>query len=527
MATSAWLLIAATWVLAVLLTSLARWLAPRVGMLDQPDQHRKQHRQATPLLGGVAIFVTLAVMTGVTYCVGLDISPGGSPSLLAILLFSASLFCFLGLIDDFRPLKARHKLFGQIVASLPFAMLGPSISSLSLLGWQWEIGYLGIPFAIFWLVACANVINLTDGLDGLAGSISLIATISLGIIAWWSGSHALATLDFLLAASVGGFLVWNWPPAKIFMGDAGSLTLGFLIGALAVNGPAIAASTMTLALPLVLISIPIFDTAMAVLRRKLSGRGIGHADRGHLHHRLQQRGLSRGKALLAIVTMCIAMAVAAVSSVHFNNEWLAIGACAALLALLVITRVFGGYETDMLFLHVRAFSGLWADTCLAIRSRVLLAQLEGSEQPDWERCWEQVCHRVEAMGGLRLDYCCTRPGASTIVSQRNWPAEQKIVNGAGGWHFSVRVPRDKGVWVTVNASGDTATGGGAQIDELYRLFEGFCASWPIDEKPKSIVARPDFELNHSQREDSEPRILSMPSFSTAPAIDHAGNRRAA
>ena len=155
-----------------------------------------------------------------------------------------------------------------------------------------------------YVVDMAKKDGLADGMDGLAGSISLIVTSAFGLLAWQAGQAEVATFACVVVGALLGFLIFNWPPAKIFMGDAGSMTLGFLVGALAMRFSPQQAVAFTLVAPTVLFSVPIFDTAMAILRRKLTGRGIGQADRSHLHHRLQDRGLSRLQTLLLIGSIC-------------------------------------------------------------------------------------------------------------------------------------------------------------------------------------------------------------------------------
>src|SRR5207253_178463 len=146
-------------------------------------------------------------------------------------------------------------------------------------------------------------------------------------------------------------LLHNWPPARIFLGDSGSLPLGFLVGALAIEASVKKAAGLTLAVPFVLLSIPMFDTSMAILRRKLNGRKIGQGDRAHIHHLLRDRGLTPTQTLLAIGSMCLATATAAILATIYRNDLIAVALCCGLLALLIAGRVFGFDELVLLSRH--------------------------------------------------------------------------------------------------------------------------------------------------------------------------------
>jgi UDP-GlcNAc:undecaprenyl-phosphate GlcNAc-1-phosphate transferase len=307
-------------------------------------------------MGGVGIYLALLISAGlVHFCSGLWLGDNRETRFnILVLLVSGGLFCTLGLIDDRWPMRARKKLLWQIVASLPFAIWGRSIDAVDFMGLHIQLGIWSVPFTVFWLVAFANVINLIDGLDGLAGSIGLVVSLTIAALAGISGQYGVCLLSLLFAGSLVGFLIHNWPPAKIFLGDSGSLTVGFLIGALSIESLLKEAMGFTLIVPLVLISIPMFDTSMAILRRKLSGRSIGYADRAHIHHCLQDRGLTRVQSLLILTGLCSVMALVAVASVCLDSDLVAVGLCASILGLLIAGRIFGHHEIILLFQHLRA-----------------------------------------------------------------------------------------------------------------------------------------------------------------------------
>lgn len=373
-----WSFSASTWSLAalafgssLLLTAAVRRLAAGIGLVDSPDGGRKAHARPTPLMGGVAFFLSILLTLLAARLSGTPLGPIEAETLgrIRMLLLSAGMFCLIGLIDDVRSLRPRGKLLLQMAAAMPFALWGRPVESVELLGTGIELQWASIPFTVFWLVACANIINLVDGLDGLAGTIGVIVCLTAAVLAHMAGQPAVCGLGLVVAGSLLGFLWHNWPPAKIFLGDSGSLPLGFLVGALAIESSMKTATSLALAVPLVLISVPVFDTLMAILRRKLTGRGIGEADRQHIHHCLQDRGLTRRQALLAISGLCLSMAAVTVVAAFLQNDWLALGMCCALLGMLIVGRVFGDNETLLLVRYLRATSLALVGSSTALRFR--------------------------------------------------------------------------------------------------------------------------------------------------------------
>lgn len=464
-----------------LFTVAARRAAFRLGVLDCPDGRRKAHGAPMPLMGGVAVYLALVGAVGLTQWLA-PAWAAADPQLLRrtwVLTGTAGLFCVVGLCDDVWGMRAGTKLLLQILASLPFVFFGHSIEAVHLPGVAVELGLFGAAFTVFWLVACVNIINLVDGLDGLAGTVALIIFLATAAICHMQGKPGIAALALLVAASVLGFLVHNWPPAKIFLGDSGSLTLGFLVGALAIESSMKTATSFALAIPLVLVSVPVFDTFMAIVRRKLTGRGIGEADRGHIHHCLQDRGLSRKQSLLAISGLCVATAVLTVFAAWTNNEFAALGLCLVMLVLLVLGRIFGYHETMLFYRHVQALGYLLADTSGIWRTRLLLARVAPSPAAahTHEDYWQNVTRHVQAMGGVRLELVCRDKARNEIVSQLLWESEPSNTPHAAEWQFSYTVP-GRGVYATLTATGHSrAKLRGQRMIDLFRVFDSFCLNW--------------------------------------------------
>ncbi|HUQ68185.1 MAG TPA: MraY family glycosyltransferase [Planctomycetaceae bacterium] len=476
-------------VMGALLTAWARQIAPLCGLVDKPDGGRKLHRRPTPVMGGAAFFTAiLSVLCG-AWALGQSwICEPATAKFVVSVFSSAALYCLLGVIDDRFALRARTKLLGQIVASLPFAVLTVPADSVQLLGCEVPLGPLAVPFTVFWLVACSNVINLIDGLDGLAGTVGVVSMLTVATLFANQGEVGPAIVTLVVAASIVGFLIHNWPPAKIFMGDGGSLTIGYLVGALSIEASSKTATGLTLGVPLVIISIPIFDTCMAIARRKLNGRGIGEGDRGHIHHRLQDQGLSRKQALLAIVGLSVVMAAAALTAEWLHNELAGLAICGTVLVALVAGRVFGHYETSLFLRHLREVGGLLLDTSGVLQTRLLLARIDAIDPRQRLEIWRTVSQRVAQMGATRLEFRGFAADGHDMGSDLLWiaPADDQIAarideqSAGAAWQFEYRVPRSDGQEAVLKVAGlshsPTALN---RLDGLFRLFDRVCREMPF------------------------------------------------
>ncbi len=477
--------LAVAFLLGYALTAVARRVAPHLGMVDRPDGKRKHHDRPIPLMGGTAIYLAFAITMLLLMTFGPAPADGQRDGILGWLplLASAILFCSLGLYDDRHALKPRWKLAGQVIACLPFVVWGGAIGKIGLLGLQCTLGMWSIPFTIFWLVACSNVINLIDGMDGLAGAISCIALLTLGAMATLMGRYDTAVVAIVAAAAVAGFLVHNWPPAKIFMGDSGSLMLGFLIGALGLQASLKQAAGFMLVVPLVLISVPVFDTAMAILRRKLSGRGIGEADHGHIHHRLQQQGLSCQRSLLLIAGLCFAMSGFCVLSFLVNSDLLALMLCCSLLAVLVVARIFGDYEIDLALQHARAIVRLLIDTSRVLPSRLLAIRLKNMGQERSEECWNMVCNQLAECGGTDLEMRFVSADGRKVLGRLQW-ASEKPAPAADMWQMTHTVRRERGILAVLTAHGVvTSSLWAVRWNEATQWIHALGSTWPLETLP--------------------------------------------
>ncbi|WP_251551927.1 glycosyltransferase family 4 protein [Neobacillus muris] len=290
-------------ILTVLITPLIKKLAFLIGATDRPNQ-RKVHQSIMPRLGGLAIFVSF--LTGVFL---LQPENHSSPAIL--------LGCFIivttGLLDDLFELSAKYKLIGQLLAALSVVFLGDlEVVFINLpFGGQVQFGLLSIPFTLFWIVGITNAINLIDGLDGLAAGVSSIALITISGIALIQGNLYVVAVGLIVLTSTLGFLIYNFHPAKIFMGDTGALFLGYIISVLSLLGFK-NITFISFVIPVIILGVPISDTVFAILRRVIQKKPLSAPDKSHLHHCLLRIGYSHRQTVLLIYAMAAFFGLVAV-----------------------------------------------------------------------------------------------------------------------------------------------------------------------------------------------------------------------
>lgn len=291
-------------------TPFAIWIAPKIGAMDVPKDNRRMHSKAMPRFGGLAI--ALGVLSSVVYFLW------GNEHLTAILVGGVLIYA-LGVVDDFIDVDARIK-FGYefLVASLMYYM-GVRIEFVSNYFGEgtWRLGAaLCFIITVLWIIGITNTINLLDGLDGLAAGVATIASVSIAYVAFIHGDRygmmAVCIGMMAVAGGASGFLPFNFYPAKIFMGDGGSLFLGFMIAVFSVISPLKRSTLIAVIVPVLVLGIPIFDTLLAIVRRMLSGQPIMSPDKQHLHHHLMRSGYGQRRAVLMIYGISIIMGMAAV-----------------------------------------------------------------------------------------------------------------------------------------------------------------------------------------------------------------------
>jgi len=386
--------------LALIFTHFMQRIAPRMGLVDRPDGHRKLQGNVTALGGGVAILLAFLLTIALIYLCRL---PGadalrGQPVFTMGLCGAGILICLVGLIDDRFDLRGRQKLVAQMISVFFVVCAGLMIETVEVFGWQIQLGVFAIPFTMLWLLGAINALNLIDGVDGLAGTVSVILSLTIAALAAMGRHHGDALIALILAGASLGFLIFNYPPARIYLGDAGSMLIGLILGALAIRCSLKGPATVALVAPTAIWSILAFDIAMAVFRRKLTGRSIYSTDRAHIHHVLQRHGFSISGVVLFIGTLCTVCAMGALVSVALKNEMAAIGTTASVLAILVLTGFFGRSECSLFARRIKGFltSLVRIPNREAPRPVHFCSRFHGNRE--WEILWESLldyAHRFE------------------------------------------------------------------------------------------------------------------------------------
>jgi UDP-GlcNAc:undecaprenyl-phosphate/decaprenyl-phosphate GlcNAc-1-phosphate transferase len=284
---------AKAFLIALILTPIIRDISRSYNFVDRPG-FRKIHAHPVPRIGGIPI--------AIAYGLSLIAFHSGGPwipanSVAWKILPGAVVIFATGLLDDFFNLKALTKLAGQVVAAIVVFWCGLRIDTVARIDLPIWLSFV---LTVFWILLCANALNLIDGLDGLCAGMGFLSTLTLFGVAILHGDQSLAFATFPLAGALLGFLCYNFYPATVFLGDSGALLIGFLLGCYGMISTQKTATLLSVAVPILALSIPLLDVSLSVLRRFLRNRSIFSADQGHIHHRLLERGLSPRRAVLVL-----------------------------------------------------------------------------------------------------------------------------------------------------------------------------------------------------------------------------------
>ncbi len=293
-------------------TPFVRILAHKIGAIDMPDA-RRVHDHPIPRMGGLAIFYGFLI--SLLCFARVDMQLKG-------IIIGALVIVAVGIVDDVKQLGAKIKFVAQLAVALVVVAHGVVIEYISVPSFINEtgilsLGYFAIPITLLWIVGVTNAVNLIDGLDGLAVGVSSIATFSLFFIAILAGEMQVALITAALAGGCLGFLPYNFNPAKIFMGDTGSTFLGYILSIVCIQGLFKGYVVISFIIPFLILGLPIFDTAFAIVRRIWNKKPIMAPDRGHLHHKLMDMGFSQKQtvAILYIITSILALSAVVVLEV--------------------------------------------------------------------------------------------------------------------------------------------------------------------------------------------------------------------
>lgn len=325
---------------------IVRWISFHVGALDYPNE-RKIHKKPMPVMGGLMIFLG--------FLFGYMLFAPQSTQMLAILI-GGFIVVLTGILDVIKPLKAKEKMVGQVAAALVITFYGKILlNDITAFGFYFNFGWLSYPLTIVFIVSLMNCINLIDGLDGLAAGISSIFFATIGIIAFIMhniGSLEI-TLTFIMLGACLGFLIFNFNPAKIFMGEIGSMFLGYMIAVVCLLG--FKAVTLTsLVVPMLILGIPILDTLFAILRRIIHHKPIYEADKQHLHHQLLNKKFSQRSTVLIIYCVSILFSLASILFV-LKDQKLGMIIYIILMILIIWVILTTDILTDKARIHIKPF----------------------------------------------------------------------------------------------------------------------------------------------------------------------------
>jgi UDP-GlcNAc:undecaprenyl-phosphate GlcNAc-1-phosphate transferase len=382
-----------TFIFALALTPIVRRASISFGFVDRPDENRKLHKAPIPRVGGVAILLALLCTRGMLYVVArpsIDVTDWSALPIAYRLIPAAAVIFLTGLLDDLVGLRPWQKLIGQTTASLLAYFWGVQIQAV---GAGITLHWWSLPITVAWLVLCTNAVNLIDGLDGLATGIGFLATLTIIAAGLIQHNGPLAIAAAPVAGALLGFLRYNFNPASIFLGDCGSLFIGFLLGCYGVLLTQKSPTVLSMAAPLVILSIPLLDVCMAIIRRFLRNKPIFTADRGHIHHRLQDRGLTVRNTALVLYGFCILSAFLSLLIVNYRYELPALAAFSVLAGLGIRSLKYIEFGTVRRMLLTGSFRKLLASHISLEQFASTLARADTPED-----CWLLIKKNYQNFG---------------------------------------------------------------------------------------------------------------------------------
>lgn len=466
--------------ISLLLTPLVRRLAIRINFVDRPGG-RKIQAKPVALGGGIAVFGATIITIICAYLFA-DFTVrytffGNDSRMLTGLLIASAATLLLGLYDDVANLRGRYKLLGQLLITGLLVYIGFRIENFTLFGRSFELGWMVIPFSMFWLVGSTNAINLLDGIDGLASSLGMVLCLTFAAINGYYGHFPETIVMLALAGALLGFLRYNFAPASIYLGDAGSMVIGLVIGSIAVQTHCKTPAFIAMVIPVAVWSIPIFDSVAAVLRRRLTGRSIFAPDRGHLHHSLLTRGWSVRQASLFISLICATTCLSAVLGVIWKSEWIVVATVVAVIIFLISTKTFGHIEFALLRERFRQHGlAFRSDETNHSMPRHGTVRLQGSHE--WERLWESLVESADSYSLTKLQLTIHMPAVHEAF-YANWKApKNKSIDSDTLWKMTHPLMIEDEVVGKLDIAGiadGTSSSTTAQISNVLEFLE------PIEE----------------------------------------------
>ena len=324
--------------ISLILVPFVAKLAIKIGAVDKPNE-RKVHTKIMPRMGGLAIYLSFFAVLFLSH--EMTMQHIG-------LLTGGTVLVLVGIIDDKTDMPAKIKLLGQIFAACIVVAAGVRVEFMTnfILGGVFPLYIFSEPFTVLWIVAITNAVNLIDGLDGLAAGTSIIAAATMAISGYATGQTEMASMALILIGASLGFLKYNFHPAKIFMGDTGSMFLGYNLSVLAIMGFTKSFTVLSLVTPILVLAIPILDTLFAIIRRKMNNKPIFKPDKNHLHHCLLNYGFSHRNTVLIIYAVSAVLALCGLIMTYLNP---AQGMC--LLVVISVIIIYGAMKLGVIGKH--------------------------------------------------------------------------------------------------------------------------------------------------------------------------------
>jgi UDP-GlcNAc:undecaprenyl-phosphate GlcNAc-1-phosphate transferase len=424
--------------LCLALTPLVRALARRRGLVDRPDGARKSHAAPVPRLGGVAVYVSFMAALGLCLVLTRD-APDHAAVLrdLLALALASTVILLLGVADDLRGIAPWTKIGVQAAAALYLYGSGYRIALLSNpFGEPVVLGALSLPLTLLWLAGLSNALNLIDGLDGLAAGVGLFATSAVFIAALLNGRWEVGLLAAALAGALFAFLRYNFSPATIFLGDSGSLFIGFVLAALAVRGSMKSSTAIALFVPLLALGLPILDTSIAMVRRLIGGRRLFEPDAEHIHHRMLRLGLAPRRVVVILYAVAAFFGALSLLTVEGNAQVVGV-------VMVVFSAVawVGIHRLGYVELVEAARShALSASVAVKADPRLLEGlSIRLRQARDADELWAALAAGGERLGLSRLEFRCEEGAEAGRRLERQWLSPRRSTSSSALWSYGLPI----------------------------------------------------------------------------------------
>lgn len=531
----------AAFILTLVLIPFASTLGRRVGLVDHPDDKRKLHKTSIPLIGGISVFVAVAITAPLAIYFGLayestfmslnksllswipvDFSrrvlvlrPNDFWELIGLLIGS-SVLLVVGVLDDRFGIRGRQKLFGQFVATTVLIIFGYHFEQVTFAGFTINFDVFSIFFVYAWVIAAINSVNLLDGADGICATIGIVMSISLCLMAIYLGQMVNAILALAVAGGLFGFLRYNFPPAKVYLGDTGSMLIGFVLSALAIRCTFKQTSAFAFFAPMALLAIPFIDTAAAIIRRRLTGRSIFAVDRGHLHHSLMKHGYSPKVSLLWVAVLCTTTATGGVLSLVYKQSEYAAASIVIVLVVMLVCRIFGVAEFQLVTRKANSVAKSLFDLRNPERSNVEQSVVHVQGSRDWQHIWQPLADFADRHQLVELKLDLNAPWMHESFHATH--ARKDVPRGTNHeWYVQLPLIADGRLYgrVELTGSGQEALSHHEIIANMMEVNLGIEAALLESEKSEAPSAAPtqdslatDSEATDANEESGFPREVS-------------------